>query len=434
MRRIGTGLECALWERASARDRAYKVPAAGNDAMKPQIFLFPLWLGLIFPDQEARAADRNELQRIPTTGPENWNSLWSFQPTPLPVASAGQGVSIERLRDANPVVRRRAAEDLEEHVTPAALEALIATLRDPDTEVRRKVAQSLGAYADPKAVQALLAALQDRESTVQWSAAESLARIGSPAFAALAEVAHTGDAPQRLGAVRALGKSAHADAMQPLLHALTDEDAGVREQAAQALAGWHEPAVIDALISALSDPDAGVQGQAARSLAQLRDARAIAPLIASLRDAEPGLRAIVSVALGELGPDAVVPLIAALRDEDAGVQAGALSALSRTGSMALLPLIAALGGAPVEQRENLLEALGILGVNTSQAMREASQDRDPLLRAGAALALGRITDGDAMRWLHPLLDDADPRVREAAGQSVGKLEETYRREEGIHTF
>ena len=66
---------------------------------------------------------------------------------------------------------------------------------------------------------------------------------------------------------------------------------------------------VDELIKALKDPDAGVRRQVARTLAQMHNTRAVPALAAALKDADPDMRAIIASALGELGDARAVPAL-----------------------------------------------------------------------------------------------------------------------------
>src|SRR6478752_3173984 len=75
-------------------------------------------------------------------------------------------------------------------------------------------------------------------------------------------------------------------------------------------------AAVDALIGALKDTDAGVRREAARALAQMDSRRAVPALAGALGDTDPQIRAAVASALGELGdPSAVDALIGAAKDK-----------------------------------------------------------------------------------------------------------------------
>src|SRR5436305_1996680 len=58
---------------------------------------------------------------------------------------------------------------------------------------------------------------------------------------------------------------------------------------------------VDALVGALKDSDAGVRREAARALAQMNSRRAVPALSAALADSDPQIRASVASALGEIG-------------------------------------------------------------------------------------------------------------------------------------
>src|SRR6185436_6029589 len=66
-------------------------------------------------------------------------------------------------------------------------------------------------------------------------------------------------------------------------------------------------AAIDALVGALKDSDAGVRRQAAAALGSLRNPRAVQGLVAALKDADADVRVRVVSALGEIGDRQAVP-------------------------------------------------------------------------------------------------------------------------------
>src|SRR5262245_43342653 len=87
-------------------------------------------------------------------------------------------------------------------------------------------------------------------------------------------------------------------------------------------------AAVDALIAALKDSDAGVRREAARALAQLNPRRAAPALAAAMKDADDDTRATIVSALGELGDTSVVDtVIAALKDKSVNVRRHAAAAL-----------------------------------------------------------------------------------------------------------
>jgi len=141
------------------------------------------------------------------------------------------------LKDMNVDVRVHAAEALGWIGDTRAVKPLCAVLQDKDTSARRTAAQSLGMIGDARAVEPLIAALKDKDSNLLWAelegkqtsvrllAAKALSRIGTPAVEALIVALKDKDSDVRVLATKTLGEIGDAQAVQPLLSALMDEDA-----------------------------------------------------------------------------------------------------------------------------------------------------------------------------------------------------------------
>lgn len=124
-------------------------------------------------------------------------------------------------------------------------------------------------------------------------------------------------------------------AMVALAVALVDADAGVREEAVDALADIGGPAALGLLESALRDPDRAVRETAIEAIAGIGGDEAASALTPLLNDADAGLRTDAVDALGEIGGDTATELLQrALADEQAEIRevaAGYLATLSRRG-------------------------------------------------------------------------------------------------------
>jgi predicted CXXCH cytochrome family protein len=128
---------------------------------------------------------------------------------------------------------------LEKLSDPAALENIIPLVGHRNRLVRATAASVLGRYARPGVAEALAGALLDKDVAVSTAAAESLVRIGDPrAESLLAGVLLSPDAhPQAKSAMAtSLSDIATPSVLAPLVAALADADAGVREAANNALA------------------------------------------------------------------------------------------------------------------------------------------------------------------------------------------------------
>ncbi len=148
---------------------------------------------------------------------------------------------------------------------------------DPDLRrraVARIAASSIGGEA--KYVAAYRILLRDDDPLVQATAARALGSHGQPSdvellIGMLKYEDQTGKPVQdeivRWETARALAKLHNADAIGPLLDAMTlDESTDVRASAAFALGQYPRPTVFDTLVNTLNDTDYTVSAAAQRSL------------------------------------------------------------------------------------------------------------------------------------------------------------------------
>ena len=154
-----------------------------------------------------------------------------------------------------------------------------------------------------------------------------------------------GDAPglikaleyQKLWRVRrdaavALGQIGDADAVEPLIAGLKDDNPSVRRAAAEALGQIGDAAALGPLIAALKSAAVDVRKTAAEALGQIGDAGSLGPLMAALKDASWSVRRAAAESLGQIGDaDAVEPLKVAYEDQDSNVRRTAAAALAALG-------------------------------------------------------------------------------------------------------
>jgi beta-lactamase regulating signal transducer with metallopeptidase domain len=148
--------------------------------------------------------------------------------------------------------------------------------------------------------------------------------------------------------VMAMDQQVQPTVTAPLIEALDDRDAQVREQAAIGLAFTPGTEVIDPLLRALKDPDSQVREKAAMGLAFRRDPRIVEPLLTAIADRDAQVREKAAIALGASGDDrAVAALTKAARDPDSQVREKAVAGLTLLGlrpSTRLEPAPSAVGG------------------------------------------------------------------------------------------
>lgn len=216
-------------------------------------------------------------------------------------------------------------------------------------------------------------------------------------------------------------------------------------------------AAIDGLISALHDRDAGVRRDAATALRDIDtaaahpaltalradQAREVAELTTDLGAAEPAARTRAACELRELGSQAApaIPALVKLLADGAPVAPSvcklqwwrgneqltspgeqAASALVAIGTRAVEPILGALKSPAWIARRNAAWALGALDDRRAVGPLVATlEDSEPPVRSHAAWALGAIDDAAAVPGLIEALKDASPEVRRHAAWALGAI-------------
>jgi HEAT repeat protein/beta-lactamase regulating signal transducer with metallopeptidase domain len=252
--------------------------------------------------------------------------------------------------------------------------------------------------ASEKIVQAMIGALDDEDAEMREQAANSLGQLEDPrAVEPLTAVLLNDVEPSvREQAAWALGMIEDAAAVPALGQALTDIEADVREQAAWALGMIEDESAVDALAQVMNDPDEDVREQAVWALGMIEAEAAVAPLMVALNDSNAETRGQAAWALGMIeAPAAVDALSGALHDEDADV------------------------------REQAAWALGMIeDAGAVSALATALNDSEASVREQAAWSLGMIEDPAGVDPLAALLaGDSDADVREQAAWALGMIED-----------
>ena len=226
---------------------------------------------------------------------------------------------------------------------------LAAYLRDSNPEVRAAAARALGRIGSETGIQPLVAALEDSDPTVRSEVVFALGQIGSAeARDGLRRVAASNAAaPERGGAVIALGKLRGEGAAEAVLPFLADPVAAVRADAALALARTGDSVAAADLKPLLTDADASVRTNAAWAAGRLKAKNLATELRGLLGDTSPEVRLAATKAVGDVeDAGAIAELEKVLGDKDWRVRTNIATALGKSKSIDALPALTILSKDP----------------------------------------------------------------------------------------
>jgi HEAT repeat protein len=188
------------------------------------------------------------------------------------------------LEDDDAQVRLAGVESAIEDRSPALLQKLLQLVSaDPSVEVRVAAAEDLARFT-------LLAELEDLES-------ESTERLRNQLF----HIVHDQNqsARVRASALAALGYFSDVDSARELAAGFSDPT--LRLGAVRAMGRTADPRWTDRLMPVLGSDDPQLRLEAARALGELEDERAATPLIELVEDPERDVQLAVIQALGQIG-------------------------------------------------------------------------------------------------------------------------------------
>lgn len=224
-------------------------------------------------------------------------------------------------------------------------------------------------------------------------------------------------------AVEALGEIGDPAAAGPLTEALTgDKYSGLRWKAAEALTQIGTESV-PYLINALENPDEDVRWKAAISLGEIGDRRAIDPLISLLGDEDRFVRSRAAYALGIMGEQVIQPLAEVLSTEkNPDLRLGAVMALGRIqADPATRLLIRATTDSSGDVRQEAMTALAATGREGLLVLLDALKFAEKREKINIIRVLGEIGSKDAIEPLMQLLETADADARPLIIQAIADL-------------
>lgn len=210
---------------------------------------------------------------------------------------------------------------------------LIAALDDPDRSIRHEAAIALGARHTSEAAEALVSHLgAENDCFVREALTWATVQAGALAVPGVLAQLRSAEADVRMQAAHVLSKIGDPDHAEHLVPVVADEDPRVAVKAYRAAANTRHPSVVPALAERLGDGDAEQRDALTSAFATLGE-QGIDPLVAALADPEADVREHAADTLGHLGSPLADPaaprLSLLLSDQDPRVRFAAVSALGQ---------------------------------------------------------------------------------------------------------
>ena len=210
-----------------------------------------------------------------------------------------------------------------------------------------------------------------------------------------------------------LGSKKDKRAVEPLIAALQDDSARLRQAALMGLEWLDDPRAIKAIVKALKDKDSAVREEAKRKVEFVigQNYTSVAPALAQMR-AE--------------NATTMEPLIALLKEklksEGTSSQQRMIAVLGQTkDSRAIEPVLKALDSSDAELRKAAIGALGNMGdKQATEALSRAFAQSSPEEQEAIAIALGTTNQPRAIDALLTAVNKSTPAKQKAAIAGLGR--------------
>jgi HEAT repeat protein len=353
-----------------------------------------------------------------------------------PASPAGRRLlklRIKKLRSANPTDRMNAINELSGYSDWRAMAPMSCTLlADKSVPVRTAAARVLTEMHDSTVLAAMrIAAELESDPKLQQTVRKLLQGMRKRVDQLIADL-RSADPQKRVLAARALGQAAYPPGLDPLIAAVKDKEARVRQAAVIALMSFTETKAKDALKLAGGDSDPKVRRLVDgyfKKQQQLEGWRTFykdpARLVMKTTDKDPVWRFDAAIALGVAGAEQAVENLAQLllTDKEESVRHAAAWALvlmaSDRGEKALRQAAAK---DPSERiRLTARKYLVISKVSVDDLLAQL-QSEDAAARQDAAEALSLRATGKALNPLvRAAMCDNEARVRSAALRGIARI-------------
>lgn len=275
---------------------------------------------------------------------------------------------------------------------PKGFPAILRSMKSSNEEIRYFAAIALGNAKIPQGVTLLLKALGDERWRVRKAASDALVKYGEAVIAPLQQILTlTEDEDIRFWTIKTLGRLG-PKAQRFLLEALKNGDKQIRYVIAAAL---------------------GESG----------DKRVIKLLIESLADSDWTIRKSATMALAEIGDNAVEMMLEYLAGSNEQIREGCLRALVKAGSKSLQTLFDEIVKMDENRRFLIRNSIVKIGARVVEPLIRLFKLSNPEIQVFAASALGEIGNPRAVPILVTGLSDPNWNVRRSCAYALTEIGE-----------
>jgi HEAT repeat protein len=293
-------------------------------------------------------------------------------------------------------ISQQVIEALGEIKDTNVVSVLAPLLYDKNIEISRTAIHALSKIGGSKAAQLLFnAATNNKLKALQDDKLLALAEIGRPLTGALNSVLMNGRIEERYVAVWVLGCLKDSSSVLPMISALNDTSALIRQYAASALRSLADKRSIKPLCQHLNDSWDGVVWEILTALNKFHDTSTIDTLVAFIKNPELKSSRYFGYAASIL--------------------------VSFNDQRVVAPLIDVIDSIKDYKSEVLLGLGKLKDRRCTTPMLSILKSNDPDIRAIAIEALGDLQDTSAVPALKALLHDTVPNVRCKAAESLQKM-------------
>ncbi len=241
---------------------------------------------------------------------------------------------VTALQDNRSSVRQLAIQSLARNAATGSVRSLSAALEHRDPATRRSAIEAMGMVKGADAPRVLARLTADPDRAVREAAVRALGKQGSPeAIEALLGVVQAPERELRQLAIASLKELQWhpSTAGQRALRAIIDGN----YRAAAAQGG----AAVDPLAALLTDRSPVVRSAIAQALGETADAQAVTPLLIAVQDSDASVRQAAVDALVSLGAPAVGPLARSVHEAARAAAADVVLRIGAPAAVPLLDLL-----------------------------------------------------------------------------------------------